>query len=390
MQKLNMNKMENEELTNLNDAGKNLQNDNTTYKMLVENEKTKITMNSNNIDFNDYQRNSISLKNNNENNINLEKYTSNTTINNQHVKYPFSISACTLLQNGITELPTLIKPIFPKVGVCALAGESDSGKSSFLRDMAISISSGKPDFLGWSITSTHHSVIYVTTEDDEFAISYLLNKQVNPSANPELLSKLRFIFDSENILDKLETELMVAPADLLIIDVFTDLFSGELNANTQVRNYINKYSDLAKRYGCLIIYLHHTGKRTELLRPSKNNLLGSQGFEAKMRMVIELRIDSIDSRFRHFCIVKGNYLDFTFKTESYKLEFLPDLTFRNTGERVPFTSLASNPETVPNNYHFKVKARQLKTQGKSISKILIQLREEGCEVSRSTIGNWVK
>jgi len=303
--------------------------------------------------------------------------------------YPYSISGSTLIQRGITELPTIIAPIFPKIGVCAIAGESDSGKSSFLRNMAISVTTDQPDFLGWSITASHHSVIYVTTEDDEFAVSYLLSKQINMDTDPELLSKLRFVFDSEYIIDKLEAELSTAPADLIIIDAFADLFPGELNANTQVRNFINRYVDLAKRHRCLVIYLHHTGKRTETQPPSKNNLLGSQGFEAKMRSVIELRVDPFDKRFRHLCIVKGNYLDNTFKTHSYKLEFLPNLTFRNTGERVPFTELVPTGSLVAQNNRFIERARQLRSQGNSVSKVHQQLGNEGCRVSRSTVGNWL-
>ncbi|MEO6038136.1 MAG: hypothetical protein ABIQ93_06960, partial [Saprospiraceae bacterium] len=102
---------------------------------------------------------------------------------------------------------------------------------------------------------------------------------------------------------------------------------------------------LADRHKCLFLFLHHTGKRTENLEPSKNNLLSGQGFEAKMRLVIELRADSISSSSRHLCIVKGNYLSAEHKRESYVLEFLPDkFQFIKTGVRVPFEMLTKNPD----------------------------------------------
>ena len=68
--------------------------------------------------------------------------------------------------------------------------------------------------------------------------------------------------------------------------------------------------------------------------PSKHNLLGSQAFEAKMRLVLELRSDISDVTYKHLCCVKGNYLSAEYKSESIKLHFSDHLTFKETGERV--------------------------------------------------------
>ncbi len=91
--------------------------------------------------------------------------------------------------------------------------------------------------------------------------------------------------------------------------------------------------------------MDHTGKRTQKLVPSKDNLLSGQGFEAKMRLVMELRNDKSDENTKHLCIVKGNYLGKEYKNDSYKLTFDPDtFIFSNTGERVPFENLATVTE----------------------------------------------
>lgn len=304
--------------------------------------------------------------------------------------YPYSISGSTLLQNGITEMPTIITPILPKVGVCALAGESDGGKSTFLRDLAINVATCSNQFLGWQINATHNSVIYVSSEDDEYAISYLLNKQVGSSQPAENYENLRFIFETDDILKKIEEELEFAPADIVIVDAFSDLFDGEINSSTKVRNYINPYSNIAKKYKCLVLYLHHTGKRTQNLSPSKDNLLGSQGFEAKMRLVMELRKDPSDNRYRHLCIVKGNYLENSYKTHSYKLEFLSNMTFRNTGVRVPFENLIPNNSTADVLDAYKSRALELLSRNTSKSLIFETLKNEGCPRGRTTIYEWFK
>ena len=245
-----------------------------------------------------------------------------------------------LLMKQIKEIPTLVEPLFPKVGLACLAGSSDTGKSAFLRQMVMATSAGLKSFLGMKLNVVHQSAYYVSTEDDETATAYLLNRQ-NTDLNipPADLRNLRFVFESENIVAELDKRLAVHPADLIVVDCFSDLYTGNMNESNQVRLFLNQYSQLANKYQCLIIFLHHCGKRTEKFLPSKHNLLGSQAFEAKMRLVLELRSDVADKTIKHLCCVKGNYLSADYKTESIKLRFSEFLTFRETGERVPFENL---------------------------------------------------
>lgn len=257
----------------------------------------------------------------------------------------FIVTGEELLKRCLEKMPCLVEPIFQQVGLAAIAGSSDTGKSSLLRDLAIAICTKKEDYLGWKIYAKHHSVIYVSTEDDEQSIGFLLHKQnIEKQLLERELSSLRYIFDTDNILENLEIELEKSPADLILVDAFSDLYDGSLNDSNQVRCFLNKYNQLAQRHKCLIIFLHHTGKRTDDLPPSKHNLLGSQGFEAKMRVVIELRTDRKDANIKHLCIVKGNYLTTEQKQQSYVLQFTENMTFHSTGERVPLDNLKNNDE----------------------------------------------
>lgn len=295
-----------------------------------------------------------------------------------------------LLSMQIKEFPTLVKPIFPKVGIVAIAGSSDTGKSTLLRQLAIAISTKAKDFLGFPINATHNSALYITTEDDENAISYLLTIQKEGlKLDNKDFGNLRYLFDEGDVLDQIDQELSRIPADIVIIDAFADLFEGEMNASNKVRSFLNKYSRLAKKFDCLVIFLHHTGKRTEELPPSKNNLLGSQGFEAKMRMVIELRKDLKDSNIRHLCIVKGNYLKDEFKEDSFALTFGDDMLFTNTSKRIPFKSLVK--ETKKENTDAKNRAKELKGKGMPYREISLELQKEGFRgIGKSTIGEWLK
>jgi hypothetical protein len=292
-----------------------------------------------------------------------------------------------LLIRSINQLPTLVDPILPKVGLVALGGSSDVGKSTFLRHLAINISSGKEKFLEFPINAKHNRVIYVSTEDDDSALAYLLDLQ-NKALNMPSLSykKLIFIFDSTNLLEKLEKRLKATPADLVIIDTFLDLYPGEMNQANKIRSFLHNFAILAKKYQCLVMMLHHTGKRTEELPPSKNNLLGSQGFEAKMRLVLELRLDRDNPELRHLCVVKANYLSKEYKNSSYALRFDSNMLFENTGLRVPFDDLIG---TKKDRETFKQEwieiAKPLIEEGKTYQEVSEALKQRGYNVSKSTI-----
>ena len=245
-----------------------------------------------------------------------------------------------LLRRGVKELPTLLDPILPQVGLAALAGSSDTGKSSFLRQLAIAVALGDRSFLSWKLHLRHQRAIYVSTEDDDYAVAHLMQK-ANRSRNlpDKAYKRLTYVFETDNLLDRLQDELDAFAVDLIVIDAFADLYGKSMNDTNQVRTFLNDFSQLAQQYKCLIIFLHHTGKRTEELEPSKHNLLGSQGFEAKMRLVIELRNAPDDCSLKHLCIVKGNYLPREHKELSYALNFDSNLEFKNTGQRIDFSEL---------------------------------------------------
>lgn len=301
-------------------------------------------------------------------------------------KSPF-ITATELFAMEHTEIPTLVEPIFPKVGIVAIVGSSDTGKSSFLRQLAYTIAEGSSTFLGYKLNSSENRAIYVSTEDDESAVSTLLKKQFGKPTDKAKTDRLKYLYETDDLLAKLDAEMTANPVDLVVIDAFSDLYEGDLNANNKVRSFLNKYSNLAKKHKCLIIFLHHTGKRTENILPGKDNAIGSQGFEAKMRLMVELRKDPKHHNIRHLCIVKGNYLREEFKTSSIVTNFNDRMLFENLNCSVPFSSLVK----ITNHKEQAIeRAIELKSIGMNYTGITEQLNSEGFEYKRSTIGEWLK
>ena len=295
-----------------------------------------------------------------------------------------------LLNLNVEKIPMLLEPLIPQGAVVALAGSSDTGKSSLLRQLACTIALGSTDFLGFKLNLN----IYVSTEDNDKAVSALLRKQKQGDTENSSYRGLRYIFDTSKLLLKLEEQLQKEPADCIIVDAFMDLYGGDANASNIVRTFIQPYSNLAQKYNCSVIFLHHNGKRTEYTEPSKNNLLGSQGFEGKMRMVMLLNRDPDSNKptIRHLCIVKGNYVPEELKQKSFVLTFDPEtMRFSNTGERVAFENLAKR-NSRENDEVSRAKERvfTLRKEGKSFREIETTLADEGLPGRRSTISEWAK
>ncbi len=300
-----------------------------------------------------------------------------------------TVTAKELMALDLHEIPYLLKPLLPKKGLVTLVGSSDTGKSTFLRQLALAISQEKETFLDFVIDSKNHKVIIVSTEDDDSSTSVLLRKQLK-DADQGHLENLRYIFDSDDILTKLKESLKQESADLIIIDAFPDLFGGEMNQANKVRSFLNEYKNLAVQYDCLCLFLHHNGKRTEDSEPSKNNILGSQGFEAKMRLVLELRKDFGDPSLRHLCVVKGNYLPESDKGSSYVLKMDDNMVYSNTGMRVPFSHLKRPTTPSSNDETLRSRATELHNDGKSVRDIADIISSEGNKIGKSTIAKIIK
>ncbi|MDL2304404.1 AAA family ATPase [Bacteroides sp. OttesenSCG-928-D19] len=273
------------------------------------------------------------------------------------------VRASDLMNQEIREIPMLFSPVFPRQGVVLLAGSSDAGKSMLLRNMAICAATGR-DFLTWQYQGVHRSCLFVSTEDDSMATSYLLTKHEQTyKDNVEDIHGLRFLFSPENVVKEIDEELSMEKADLVIVDAYSDVFDGkEQNNAAQTRTFVNKFKALAIKHECLFVFLHHTGKRTENLAPSKNNFVGSQSLEAAVRLGIELRTDRFRDDLRHFCIVKGNYLGSDWKSSSFVLKMDNNFVFNYTGDRTEFEELAlptektqktKRPEDYTHNQHLE-------------------------------------
>jgi len=288
-----------------------------------------------------------------------------------------------LKNQEIKEVDYLVDRLIPRGTLCSLVGESDTGKSSLLRQLAVSVAYGDESFIGFKLNDKCRNVVYVSTEDGEMGTSAWLNQHLGEDiTNNEVLSKLKFLFITENLYENIRKVICENCVDLLIIDSYADIFEGSMNDSNVVRSFLSKYNNLANQFGVTIIFLHHTKKSSDGMKQNKNSILGSQGFEAKMRSVMMLTKDKDDDSLRHLCVVKNNYLSAKEKKYSYIIRFNENLSFEPTGERKDFDDL-DNPK-------YMQIAKDLRSQGKSLNEIVESLNNLGFSVSRSTLHRRLK
>lgn len=145
-----------------------------------------------------------------------------------------------------------------------------------------------------------------------------------------------------------------------------------------------KYHSLATKNECLIIFLHHNNKRSEYAQPSKNNIVGSQGFEAKMRSVIEIRKSK--GNVRHMVLLKCNFLPQKYKEIRHVLEFdEKTLLFSNTNSKIPINSggKSEDPDTIK-------KVLKYRKNGLSIRGIEAKLKGTKYKIGRTAINKIIK
>lgn len=231
----------------------------------------------------------------------------------------------------------LLEPFIPRIGLIAIAGPSDCGKSTLARQLALAVATNQEEFLNYPLNVKHGKACYIATEDEHYGTKSVLEKQLT-GFGIKGTESLQFIFESQNFLAELTMFLKNNMVDLVVVDAWADIFIGNPNINTDVRRALNPWSDLAKKYECCIVMLHHNVKNSEKSKPDKNMLIGSQAMEAKLRCVLELRqADNTDER--HLTILKGNYLPQEVKKKPFVLKLDPNsLLFTNTSKIIEYTS----------------------------------------------------
>jgi archaellum biogenesis ATPase FlaH len=292
------------------------------------------------------------------------------------------ITAKEMLENDITEIPMLWGHFLPKQGLAVISGNSDTGKSTLMRQLSAAIVSEQNQFLGYDLNTERKSVVYVCTEDDVTSVSTRLKKEFDGKTSTVPYANLRYIFDEDDILTQLEKTLSEKPADCIIIDALGDIFQGDPNNMTSVRSFFKPYKALSDINNCLIILVAHN-RKSATANAGKADVLGSQAFEAKPRAVLMLCPVS-GSPIKELSISKGNFVPEELKKTRLQIQINSDGIFEVVNRIEGITQ--QNPEEERKLDRIVT----LRKEGLSSRKIEERVNAEGMKIKKSKIAELLK
>ncbi len=159
----------------------------------------------------------------------------------------------------------LVKGILERNTLAAVIGESGSGKSFIVVDIACCIATGTP----WHGRDVQQgSVVYLAGEGRSGLIRRIGAWAHHHSANPETLmlsSRAIDLGDNHDQLPKVSAAIreMPTPPVLIVIDTLARHSSAAEASNEEMSRFINNLDTLKDEFNATVAIIHHVGKDAE-------------------------------------------------------------------------------------------------------------------------------
>lgn len=167
----------------------------------------------------------------------------------------------------------MIDSLIPQSALVAVYGESETFKSFWAIDLAMSVGAGVP-FMGKPTQKGF--VVYVAAEGGGGLAKRVLAWLVAHDLDPKDVD-ISFVLESvsvgsntpdvERLKHRLDNELRRKPT-LIVFDTLARCFEGDENQQEDMGTFINGIDTLRKEYGCTNMVVHHTGVNTSRARGS--------------------------------------------------------------------------------------------------------------------------
>ncbi|MBI3260313.1 MAG: AAA family ATPase [Ignavibacteriae bacterium] len=295
--------------------------------------------------------------------INLDTYTKFVNLRLEYEQYhnairkpftqepPFQVKTVReLLTEADKSTPFLWGDVIPKGEFVGIVGKSGVNKSTFCRQLCLSVAGLKPMFCGFPLTPFHKRTLYCYSEEGEVWIRRYLRKNCKGLGfQQEFLNNMSVMNmedfdDGDSMLEAIRDAMIERPFDLIVMDSYSDFiskFGAKLNDNDTIRSLKTEISFL-KNDGCSVIFNHHTSDKASTI----GTFLGATAFKQIIRSQIEI-------------IEDGNKRILSCEKNSYGAKFEPivctiseDFLFETTGESMTREELA---ELVANKNNIQVK-----------------------------------
>jgi RecA-family ATPase len=189
----------------------------------------------------------------------------------------------------------LIEPILPDGALVGMYGAPETCKSFIAIDLALSVATGTP----WQGYETKKGfVVYIAAEGGaglkKRALAWLATHQIEPQDADIawLIESVPLNADSDEIvtlLGRLEDEVRREPA-MIVVDTMARCFDGNENETEDMGRFIAGIDILRKRFGSVVLVVHHAQEQSGRERGSK---AFRAGVETMLRVTREKDSDHV-------------------------------------------------------------------------------------------------
>jgi RecA-family ATPase len=169
---------------------------------------------------------------------------------------PFAVHAWGDYKQNYLSVPWIIKGVLPQAEVGILYGQSGSGKTFFVLDLAATVARGA-DWRGRKVSECR--VVYVAAEAREGVKKRMdaYDQHVCPDgARPDIIASAPNLLssDTQQLADA------IGQAGLIILDTMAASHSGDENSAKDMGLFLAACKDLSLATGAMVLAVHHTGK----------------------------------------------------------------------------------------------------------------------------------
>lgn len=233
-----------------------------------------------------------------------------------------------LTRNKNKELPKCFwAGIIPKT-VGFVYGPAKSGKTIFCENLAFAIVSGRENFLGIPIELKKSKILFISMEENpDMRILQRGNKQIKGFSREEReLIKSNLHYSDNNFLrsiendshwDLLEELIKEYKSNIVFIDS-TNRFNVDIQERLDANYMMQRFRDLAEKYNCSIVLIHHTIKSQENKPLTLNKMSGSSALSRDADFFIG--INRLTNGTRYLKFVESRYFQFDEKCKVISIQ----------------------------------------------------------------------
>jgi KaiC/GvpD/RAD55 family RecA-like ATPase len=199
-----------------------------------------------------------------------------------------------------------------------ITGVAKTGKTTLAENLAISLSTGKREFMGFPLIGEPQKVLFINLEESERLFARRNLKQISELSKSELnLFNENYLCAPSSFPEFFTTDkdwlclrgiIIDSKAKVVIIDSLTHMFDGEIEKSNPAKKFIEKLRGTFKDLDVTLIIVHHNTKGNN--SPiTQDNIAGSRVILQEFEFAIGLANVPTGAGGSYMCMLYNKYIE---------------------------------------------------------------------------------